>query len=128
MAELLGFGGSLKIATQAVASLNMWKVSIEAEEKSTKAFGLSWDTNKTGLKSWTAEASGNFVIATDAQGQAALQTAFLNGTDVALRLYVDGTNYYGGNAKVTKLDIDASVPELITISLSFKGNGSLSYN
>ena len=125
--ELVGLGGSVKIGANSVASLDNWKVSINKSILDTTSFGDTWNSNLTGLKSWSATASGKFVIVTDTNGQAALQTAFLAGTDVALKLYVDSTHYYSGNAHIGKLDIDASVPELIKISFEFTGNGALGY-
>lgn len=64
----------------------------------------------------------------DTQGQAALQDAYLAGTTVTVKLYVDGTNYYQGTAYISSLSIEDPVDDVVSISLELTGTGELSFH
>ena len=80
-----------------------------------------------GLKEWSASAEGAYNVHTDTNGQTALQNAFLNGTDVDLKLYVNNTNYYSGQAIISSLSVEDPVDDVVSISIEFQGNGALAY-
>ena len=56
-----------------------------------------------------------------------MQTAFLNGTTVIVKLYVDGKNYYTGEAYINSLSIEDPVDDVVSISIEFTGTGALSF-
>ena len=64
---------------------------------------------------------------TDTKGQKALQDAFLNGTTVKVKMYVDATNYYQGDAYISSLSIEDPVDDVVSISIEFTGTGALSF-
>ena len=53
--------------------------------------------------------------------------AFLNGTTVTVKLYVDGTNYYQGEAYINSLSIEDPVDDVVSISIEFTGTGALTF-
>ena len=114
-----------------VIGLTNWSLSLSVSALDTTALGDSWKSYILGLKEWTASASGHFeIVGTPASGeitQNALQDALLNGTQVALQLYVDDTHYYAGNAVITSISIDDSLEDVISASFEFSGCGALSF-
>ena len=92
----------------------------------TTALGDDWKKYIAGLKmeciKWRY-----YEVTNDPTGQQALQTAFLNGTVVTLKLYVDSTNYYTGEAYINSLSIEDPVDDVVNISIEFTGNGTLTF-
>lgn len=128
MAQLIGYAGKVSIGANQVAELKNWKVDISADMADITAFSTTgWKSNLPGLKEWSGSAEGNFDM-TDTNGQLALQNALLNGTSVALRLYVDGTKYYSGTAYVKKIAPEAAVDGVVSVAFDFQGSGALTYN
>lgn len=83
---------------QKVAAIKNWSLELSLETLETTALGDDWKNYITGLKEWTASSEGDYEVPTDTQGQAALQEAYLAGTTVIVKLYVDNANYYQGTA------------------------------
>lgn len=113
--------------TKTVAAIKNWSLELSLETLETTALGDDWKKYITGLKEWSASAEGNYEVPTDDEGQAALQSAYMNGTTVTVKLYVDATSYYEGTAYISSLSIEDPVDDLVTISLDFTGNGALSF-
>ena len=109
---------------QKVAAIKNW--SLETLE--TTALGDDWKNYITGLKEWTASSEGDYEVPTDTQGQAALQEAYLAGTTVIVKLYVDNANYYQGTAYISSLSIEDPVDDVVSISLELTGTGELSFH
>lgn len=112
---------------QKVAAIKNWSLELSLETLETTALGDDWKNYITGLKEWTASSEGDYEVPTDTQGQAALQDAYLAGTTVIVKLYVDGTNYYQGTAYISSLSIEDSVDDVVSISLELTGTGELSF-
>ena len=93
----------------------------------TTALGDDWKNYITGLKEWSASSEGDYEVPVDTEGQAALQDAFLNGTTVTLKLFVDGKNYYTGEAYINSLSIEDPVDDVVSISIECTGTGALSF-
>ena len=126
MAALAGLSGSVKIGSNTVAEVAEWSLDVGLDTADVSAFGDSWKRYVAGLRSWSGSFTGRWDM-TDTNGQAALQTAILNGTTVALRLYVDATKYYSGTAFITGSSPSATVSGTVDVDFSFTGTGSLSY-
>jgi hypothetical protein len=127
MAVLKGVSGNVKIATNAVAEITAWSLDGPAYEMiEWVAFGASGKSRSPSFYDWTGSFTGKF-DKTDTNGHVALRTAALAGTVVALRLYVDGTNYWSGNAYITP-SYSASADGLVEASYSFAGDGALAWN
>lgn len=127
MATLIGYAGKVSLAANTVAELSSWKLDLSADMADTTIFSTTgWKSSVPGLKEWSGSAEGNFDLS-DTNGQLALQNALLNGTSVALRLYVDGTKYYSGTAYVKKIAPEAAIDDVVKIAFDFQGSGALSY-
>lgn len=113
---------------QKVAAIKNWSLELSLETLETTALGDDWKNYITGLKEWTASSEGDYEVPTDTQGQAALQDAYLAGTTVTVKLYVDGTNYYQGTAYISSLSIEDPVDDVVSISLELTGTGELSFH
>ena len=126
---IAGKAGKLAIgATPAtVLSIKNWSLDLSIDTLETTALGDNWKDYITGLKEWTASAEGDYNVHTDTTGQEALQDAYLAGTEVTLKLYVDGTNYYTGTAVVASLSIEDPVDDVVSISFEFTGAGELTF-
>ena len=113
---------------QKVAAIKNWSLELSLETLETTALGDDWKNYITGLKEWTASSEGDYEVPTDTQGQAALQEAYLAGTTVTVKLYVDGTNYYQGTAYISSVSIEDPVDDVVSISLELTGTGELSFH
>ena len=90
--------------------------------------GDSWKESIALLGEWSASSEGNFDIHEDTNGQTALQTAFLAGSSVTLKLYINSTNYYSGTAYIKSMGVDTKVSDIVTVKFEFQGSGALSYS
>lgn len=114
-------------ATQKVVGIKNWSLELSLDTLETTALGDDWKNYITGLKEWSASSEGDYEVPVDADGQKALQDAFLNGTTVTVKLYVDGTNYYQGEAYINSLSIEDPVDDVVSISIEFTGTGALTF-
>jgi len=123
MAILAGNAGAFKLGTNTVAEIDQWQIEVQTDLEETQAFGDTWKERTATLRSWSGTASGR-LDDTDTNGHVALGTAFLGGTTVSARFYIDGTNYYSGSAFV---NASISTPEngVVTVTYNFTGTGAL---
>lgn len=125
---IAGKSGKLGLGTQMVTEINNWSLDLSSDAPEVTALGDDWKQFISGLKEWSASSEGSFNVHTDAEGQKAVQDAFLNGELVSLRLYVNPTNYYSGSAYISSLSVEDPVDDAVTISFEFQGTGALTYN
>jgi predicted secreted protein len=111
------------VGANLVANVDVWALTQKAAVKDTTAFGASgaWQANTMTLKNWTAKVDGR-VDPSDTLGQLVLLNGL--GTTVALKLSVDGTHFWSGNAIITAADPKSNVNDVATISYSFTGTGA----
>ena len=114
-------------ATKKVVGIKNWSLELSLDTLETTALGDDWKNYITGLKEWSASSEGDYEVPVDADGQQALQDAFLNGTTVTVKLYVDGTNYYKGEAFINSLSIEDPVDDVVSISIEFTGTVALTF-
>ena len=112
--------------TTKVVGIKNWSLELSLETLETTALGDDWKNYISGLKEWTASAEGDFEVTTDTTGQKLLSDAYLAGTTVEVKLFVDATNYYTGTAYINSLSIEDPVDDVVTISIEFTGNSALS--
>ena len=125
-----GKNGKVVIGTesdQKVVGIKNWSLELSLDTLETTALGDDWKNYITGLKEWSASSEGDYEVPVDTEGQKALQDAFLNGTTVTVKLYVDGTNYYQGEAYINSLSIEDPVDDVVSISIEFTGTGALTF-
>lgn len=125
MAGIAGNAASAKIGTNIILEMNEWSADFERAIEDDTEFGDTWEAGVATIGKWAATIKGRWGI--DGTQQLALQTAHLAGTTVALRLYVNASNYYSGNAYVTKISPGATVKGLVEVEFSFQGTGALAY-
>ena len=114
-------------ATKKVVGIKNWSLELSLDTLETTALGDDWKNYITGLKELSASSEGDYEVPVDEQGQAALQKAFLDGTTVTVKLYVDEKNYYTGEAYINSLSIEDPVDDVVSISIEFTGTGALSF-
>ena len=107
-------------ASKKVVGIKNWSLELSLDTLETTALGDDWKNYITGLKEWSASSEGDYEVPVDTEGQKALQDAFLNGTTVTVKLYVDGTNYYQGEAYINSLSIEDPVDDVVSISIEFE--------
>ncbi len=125
-----GKNGKVEIGSESgkkVVGIKNWSLELSLDTLETTALGDDWKNYITGLKEWTASSEGDYAVPTDKDGQSALQDAFLKGTTVTVKLYVDETNYYKGEAFINSLSIEDPVDDVVSISVEFTGTGALSF-
>jgi TP901-1 family phage major tail protein len=110
-----------------VAGMKNWSLELNVDTLETTALGDEWKKYITGLKEWTASGEGDFDAAADGNGQGEIQEAYLNGTEVDVKFYVDATHFYSGSAIISSLSIEDAVDDLVTLSIEFTGTGAVSF-
>ncbi|MEN6534636.1 MAG: hypothetical protein ABFD89_13290 [Bryobacteraceae bacterium] len=125
MAVMAGNAGSFRLTTNIVAEIDNWTLDVSTGLEETQAFGDTWKERSATIREWSGTASGRF-DSSDTNGHGALQTAFLGGTTVTGRFYINGTNYYSGSAFV-QASLTAPENGLITVNYTITGTGALSY-
>lgn len=122
-----GNAGNIKLGTNAVAEMKDWTLEVSQEFVDVTAFGDTMRAQMPSFASWSGTASGSYDI-TDTNGQLALQTAWLAGSEVTTaRFYVDSSKYYTGNCYVSA-SISAAVDNVVQVSYTFTSSGALTYS
>jgi predicted secreted protein len=125
MAVMVGNLAKLNIGANTIGEMDNWTLDVQTGLEETQAFGDTWKERTATIREWSGSGTGRLDTA-DTNGHVATRTALLAGTVLAMRFYVDGTNYFGGNAFV---QASFSAPEngVITVSYTYTGSGALSY-
>lgn len=82
-----------------------------------------WTENMTSVKSWSIEGDGIFVV--DDAALDAIETAFLNGSWVEVKVADDAWGYQGRGV-ITDFPIEANYDDAATYSITITGSGALS--
>lgn len=121
MAVLKGYAGNIKVGTNTIGEISEWSLDVNADIVDISAFGDGWKKKTATQKDWSGSCNGR--LDPNDTGQNALTI----GSDVTLELYVNGSNYYSGNAVVESISYGAAVADVITVTFNFTGNGPLSF-
>lgn len=126
MACISGKNGALSVdgGTSNVAQLTAWTITQNAETIEASYMGANWKCIKPGMASWEGTAEAIFDTT---EGYPVV------GTPVDLIAYESGagtnpfagTITYSGSAIVTSIETSVGVEDMITVSLSFTGDGEL---
>jgi len=125
MTVVKGNTGSVRLSTMTVAELRDWSLEVSQDYVDTTSFADTFREQTPTFASWSATASGSYDI-TDTNGQLAMQTAWLAGSQVTPRFYTGASTYYSGLAYVSA-SISAAVDNVVTISYTFTSAGALTY-
>jgi predicted secreted protein len=128
MAAIAGKGGSARLGVNTIAEVTSWSMDIATDMLDSSSLGDSWREFVAGLNGATGSVEVNWDVVTDANGQAALQTAVLAGTTVTLDLYVNATKYYSGTAYVSNFNVSDPVDDLVTATFDAQFSGAVTYN
>ena len=127
MAAKSGKKGKVMVGVNNVAEITGWNADISADLEETTPLGKDWKEYAVTLLGGEGSAEGNWAVDSDANGQAALQAALLGGTEVALKLYVDNTRYYSGNALISNMSVGVESAGKVEVSFDFTFNGIVTY-
>ncbi len=121
-----GKDGKVAIGASTVVDIGEWSLDLDLDLQEVTAFGDQWKRRVAGIKDATGSFSGRWNVAA-ANQQEALQNAFLNSTTVALRLYVNATNYYSGTAYIKSFTPSAAVDGVVEAEFGFEIDGAVTY-
>ena len=116
---ITGKNGALSVdnGTSNVAQLVSWTITQTADTVEASYMGEDWKCVKPGMFSW--EGSAEAVFDTTA-------TYPTIGAEVTIVAYEDtAVQTYSGDAIITSIETSAGVEDMITVSLSFVGDGEL---
>ena len=126
MATHTGSEGTIKVGTDTVGELRSFSLETTADTIESTNMGATARSYKAGLTAWSGTAS-LFWDELDA-GQLALAV----GTNVQIKVYPEGASagdkYYTGWAIITAKSVSASFDGLVESSISFQGDGALSFS
>lgn len=128
---LVGNAGVVSVNSQTVAEIRSYSIEMTSDTIETTTMGgaNSGRTYTKGLSSFSGSADVYFDAAhfstADLDG---LVNGDVGDASVAIKVYPEGTGaYWGGNVHVTGYSISASFDGLVEASISFQGDGQLSY-
>lgn len=112
--------GETVLGGQKNCSLSVEADTIDISNKN----DFGWASFIGGAKSWSVSCDGQFI--TDDPGQAALMEAFVAGTNVIVRMKDEkGTVFFGGEAAITSIEVEAAFDDVCALSLELQGKGPL---
>jgi len=118
-----GNAGLMKVGANTVGEMKSWSISTSIETADDSAMGDAWKSHLVGQKKWSGEAEVHF------DGADTAQAACIEGASIALAGYPEaagsGAHYFTGTATVTKVDVKATMNDIVSMSVSFEGNGAL---
>lgn len=118
--DILVYVGEDAIGGQQNCSLSMEADTIDISNKN----DFGWSSFIGGAKSWSVSCDGQFI--TDDAGQKALMEAFVNGTNVKVEMRnAEASVYFGGEAAITSVEVEAAFDDVCTMSLELQGIGEL---
>lgn len=88
----------------------------------TNKVSAGWTENMTSVKSWSIEGDGIFVV--DDTALDAIETAFLEGSFVTVKV-ADENWGYTGKGVITDFPIEANYDDAATYSITITGSGAL---
>ena len=119
--DILVYVGAQAVGGQKGCTLTMEAETIDVSNKN----DFGWASTIGGAKSWSVSCDGQFIA--DDQGQKALMTAFVNGTEVQVEMKnTTESIYFAGKAAITSLEVDAQFDDVATMTIELQGIGALS--
>jgi predicted secreted protein len=122
-----GKGGAVKIVSSGevlVAAMTEWRLTSNADEVDITSFGDSDKVWMAGFKDGQLTFNG-FYDSEDTNGQGALHQAFVEGTEVDIKLYATATEGFSGKGVVTSREVGASVGGAVTCNFGLRVNGAI---
>lgn len=126
MSAYSGILGKVVLSSDTVQNIKEWGLDIKNDIQDDTEFTDTWKSNLPGLLG----ASGSFkgcMDPDDTNGQVALDTAMLAGTTVALKLYVNTTNYWSLTARLTDHKSSNKVDGKVEVEYGFESTGEVTF-
>jgi len=129
MAAISGTLGSVVYmtgGTATVGEIREWSLDLGHSPVDVTAFGDSWERYMPSIRNATGAFSGN--MDTASAQQTALRNSMLGGSAVALRLYVNASNYFNvGTSYLTGMSPGVSVDGKVDTSFDFQVSGAVTF-
>lgn len=119
-----GVLGKVTLSDVTILNISSWDLDIKHNVQDVTSFTDFWEKKTQGLKGATGSLKGQFNPA-DTTGQALLQTAMINGTTVALKLYSDTSFYTIASAYIDGLKISNKVDGVCEAEFNFVVDGAI---
>jgi predicted secreted protein len=128
MALYTGVTGFIKegpsTASNTMVHMSSWEVELSRDMIEAVSFGDTYKEKVPAIKDWKAKAEGSADFAS-AVYQAALVTAFENGTLLVFGFGLSPTSYFTGSGYVESLTIKTSADNKADISISIAGSSGI---
>ena len=119
--DILVYVGTKAVGGQKGCTLTMEADTIDVSNKN----DFGWASTIGGAKSWSVSCDGQFIA--DDEGQKALMSAFVAGTEVQVEMKNTAQSiYFAGKAAITSLEVDAQFDDVATMTIELQGIGALS--
>lgn len=128
MAVKAGKSGKVMEGAVTIANIESWDLTIDDEALEYTGMGASARVY-IGKGLYNIKGSVKFKGLDNADtGTAAIRAKILdNSSSIALKLYEDGTKYWGGDAIIVGMPQSSTLEGLVTGSFDFVGTGAWSY-
>tara|TARA_R100001510_G_C7570140_1_gene146836 strand:- start:96 stop:491 length:396 start_codon:yes stop_codon:yes gene_type:complete len=124
MAVFHGSGGSLAIGGTAVAQVQEWSVTQNAEMVETTSLGQSARTYSKGLESF--EGSCEVIVSDDDDtGYTNFNQQLKAGTALSVEFFQDNNDKLSGSVLVSSVETTLSFDDIARYSVTFTGTGGL---
>ena len=111
----------------AIGNIENAALTVAMDAAESTSFGNTWKTYLTLAKGWTLTVNAKYDNAD--VGASSLRTEFITGDCVvtSVTMYETASCYFSGDTVVTNYSENAAVGSPDTFSITFQGNGTLSY-
>lgn len=130
MAALHGKAASVKLGTDTILDIGEWDLDVNRDTKEDTAFSdgaIPWRSYVAGLNGASGKFSGNLNMG-DTTGQFAIWTSLTVDTPLAVKLYLDDTNYFASNMFISKMSMKSPIDDLETVEFSYQITGAVSFS
>lgn len=124
MALYTGLTGYIKNGTNTIAHMSSWEVELSKDIIEVVSFGNDYKEKTPSIKDWSATADGAADFEATS-GQAALVTAFEDGTLLTFGFGITSTIYFEGTGYIESLTVTDEADGNVTISISIAGSDAV---
>lgn len=122
-----GKTGTISIGDVDVAHMGTWSLSIDQDIHEVASFGNRYMEKVATILDWSADADGTADFET-ASGQKDIYDALISGELVELKLMLDATTGFSGQALVESFSVDHDAEGAAEVSISLSGSGAVVLN
>lgn len=119
-----GKTGTISVGGKDVAHMGTWSLSIDQDIHEVASFGNRYMEKVATILDWSADADGTADFET-ASGQKDIYDALISGELVELKLMLDETTGFSGQALVESFSVDHDAEGAAEVSISLSGSGAV---